>query len=120
MPAKEAPGPASVRFTYLHGDVNLMDTHDSDSDAATPAAQVAAAVPPGLQARIDTWNARMGEAFDHARHGEGRPPEDWPAPWGESLTEEYDSLLAELRELGFPVVRDAWWAPETDEPSSQN
>ncbi|MDO5634393.1 MAG: hypothetical protein Q4G34_05940 [Micrococcus sp.] len=51
----------------------------------------------------------MGHAFDYRRYGEGRPLEDWPEDLRRRLTDEYDALLAELVNLGFPVVRDAWW-----------
>ncbi|MCM3577301.1 hypothetical protein M3686_03980 [Micrococcus luteus] len=109
-----------VRFTYLHGDERFLDVQDTDGDGPTLAARVAAAVPRPLLARIDDWDRRMGEAFDHPACGEGRPPEDWPATLRESLTREYDALLAELHALGLPVVRDAWWASETHRPASRS
>lgn len=104
--------PGRVRFTYLHGGENFIDLPGTADDAPTPAALASAAVPAELQERITAWDDRMGEAFDYARHSEGRPPDSWPSPLRDSLTHQYDTLLAQLRAAGLPVERDAWWAPD--------
>lgn len=103
--------PGRVLFTYLHGGEHFLDVQDTSDDGPTPAGRVAAAVPRALRARIEAWDDRMGDAFDHPTYGEGRPPETWPADLRESLTREYDALVADLHAAGLPVVRDAWWAP---------
>ena len=105
--------PGQVRFTYLHGGEHFLDVQDpDDDDGPTPAGRLAAAVPRDLQARIDAWDERMGTVFDTAHHGEGLPPEAWPADLRASLTREYDALLAELHAAGLSAVRDAWWASD--------
>lgn len=105
----------SVRFTYLHGGGNFIDVHESDTDGPTGAALVAAAIPPGLQAKIKAWDSRMGDAFGYRHHGEGLEPEKWPAPLRQELTREYAELLAELQEVGLPVASDAWWTVTKDD-----
>lgn len=101
--------PGTARFTYLHGGENLLDELDRDDDLPGPAQLVRQALPEDLARRIRSWDDRMGEAFDYAHHDEGRPPHTWPAALRASLTEEYESLLAEMQALGLPVVRDVWW-----------
>lgn len=105
--------PGRVLFTYLHGGEHFLDVQDTDDDTPTHATRLAAAVPRALQTRIEAWDDRMGAAFDYSAYGEGRPPETWPADLRESLTREYDALVAGLHDVGLPVVRDAWWAPGT-------
>ncbi|OFR88403.1 hypothetical protein HMPREF2863_00535 [Micrococcus sp. HMSC067E09] len=102
--------PGRVRFTYLHGAETFIDLQDTVDDAPTPAALMSAAVPAELQARIEAWDDHMGDAFDYTHGGEGRPPESWPSTLRDSLTREYDALLADLHAAGLPAVRDAWWA----------
>jgi hypothetical protein len=113
VPTPTSPPPGgwggNARFTYLHGGENLLDEHERDDDLPGPAQLVRQALPDDLARRIRSWDERMGHAFDYARSGEGRPPSTWPASLRTSLTEEYESLLAEMQALGLPVVRDAWW-----------
>ena len=115
MSKNSGPHSESVRFTYLHGGENFIDVCESDADGPTRAAQVIAAVPPDLQARINAWDRRMGDAFDYRHHGEGLEPGKWPAPLRKTLTQEYTELLAELQAAGLPVVSDAWWAVASDD-----